>query len=86
MRKQLRVIYALIQYQRERGTFDVEEMQEAVRQSTGDEKLDLKDLLLRFQDAEDDLTIAVRESLQEQPLKDSVQAMWKEIKPISTSL
>ena len=86
MRKQLRGIYALVQYQRERGTFDVEEMQEAVRQSTGDKKLDVKDLLLRFQDAEDDLTIAVRECLQEQPLKDSVQAMWKEIKPISTSL
>ena len=59
-RNQLRTIYALVQYQHERGSFDVEGMQEAVRKWTSDRKLDLEDLLLKLQDPEDDLTIAVR--------------------------
>lgn len=45
-RNQLRTIYALVQYQHERGSFDVAEMQEAIRKWTGDEGLDLEDLLL----------------------------------------
>lgn len=81
-RNQLRTIYALVWYQHECGSFDVEAMQEAVRRRTGDKKLDLKDLLLRFQDPEDDLTIAVRESIQKQGLKDDVETVWEEIKPL----
>lgn len=61
-------------------------MQEAVRRWTGDEQLDLEDLLHKFKDSKDDLTIAIRESFQEQPLIDDVQALWEKITPVSMSL
>lgn len=85
-RNQLRTIYALVQHQRERESFDGGEMQAAVRKWTRDEQLDLEDLLLKFQDPKNDLTIAVRESLQHQQLEDYVQALWEIITRRRTSL
>lgn len=84
-RNQLRTIYALVQHQHERGSFDGGKMQAAVREWTGDEQLDLDDLLLKFQDPKDDLTIAVRKSLQHQQLEDDVQDLGDKLKPIPMS-
>ena len=82
-RNQLRTIYALVQHQHERGSFDGGKMQAAVRKWTADEQLDLEDLLLKYQGPNDDLTIAVRESLQHQQLEDDVQTLWEQFKPTS---
>ena len=81
-RNALRTIYALVQYRDAQKFFHTGEMQKAVRTWVNDEDLDVQALLLKFQEPEDGLTTAVRDSFKERPMEENVQALWESIKPM----
>ncbi len=47
-----------------------------------DEKLDVQALLLKFQEPEDGLTTAVRDSFKERPMEEDVQVLWEHLRPM----
>ena len=68
-RKYLRTIYVAVRNRIECNSFDVGQMQQAVRDWTGAVDLELEELLRDFQDATKELTIAVREDVGARPLE-----------------
>ncbi len=81
-RDALRTIYALVQYRDAQKLFHAGEMQKVIRTWMIDEKLDVQALLLKFQEPEDGLTTAVRDSFRERPMEEDVQVLWEHLKPM----